>query len=204
MKAVIFLNGNAPSVEEIKRAESSTDFILCADGAYNYLCNIIKPSVILGDFDSVNSRNFPKACEIIEFNPEKDYTDGELSVKIALERGYNEIEIYGAMGGRPDHEYANYGLLIQAREGGAKAKIVSGNWEISIIDGAQTFATSKGKTVSFAPLYESAHIIKTSGLKYQATDVTVVRSQSLTISNVALGEGAGIETEGEMLLFVER
>ena len=204
MKAVIFLNGNPPPIEQIKRAIDGADLTICADGAYNYLRDKVIPSVILGDFDSVNGKNFPQNSEIIEFNPEKDYTDGELSIKIALERGYNDIEIYGALGGRPDHEYANYGLLIQAKNGGAKAKIVSENWEISVIEGVFEFDTTAGKTVSLAPLYEDAHIIKLSGLKYSIRNASVNRAQSLTISNQALGDRASVETQGEMLLFVER
>ena len=204
MKAIIFLNGNPPSDCQIKTVVKHDCYVICADGAFNYLSGIIVPNLILGDFDSVKSKNFPKCSEVEEYCPEKDYTDGELCLLSALERGYTEIEIYGAFGGRPDHEYANYGLLKVAKNGGAKAKLVDGEWEIELIDGTVEKQTSPNKYVSMVPFNSSAHIIRTEGLKYSANQVRLKREQSLGVSNQAQGEKITVSVEGEMLLFIQK
>ena len=203
MKAVIFLNGNAPTPTQIKTAVADGNFVICADGAFTYLNGIIVPNLILGDFDSVNGKNFPKDSEIIEFLPEKDYTDGELCVIEAVKRGYNEIEIYGAGGGRPDHEYANYGLLCRAKQLGATAKLYIDEWEITLIDGAVSKEVVVGNYVSMVPLGEFSHIIRTEGLKYSAHNVSINRAQSLGVSNQAVSKTIAVEVKGETLLFIQ-
>ncbi|MBP5358864.1 MAG: hypothetical protein J6Y69_06745, partial [Treponema sp.] len=67
----------------------------------------LKPSFILGDMDSIRDKGliqqFPDA-EILEFNPYKDFTDTELSLKKAYEfNSKANIILVGGNGGRPDH-----------------------------------------------------------------------------------------------------
>ena len=50
---------------------------------------------------------------------EKDDTDTLLAVRVALEKGYRDIRIYGAFGGRLDHTLANLATLEFLRQQGA-------------------------------------------------------------------------------------
>ena len=56
----------------------------------------------MGDFDSVNDeeREILKTLNIHPVKAEKDDTDLALGVEQAIQKGYTEIDIYGATGGR--------------------------------------------------------------------------------------------------------
>ena len=82
------------------------DFVICADSGYKKCIQIgIVPDLIIGDFDSSLKPDLP--CEIITLNREKAYTDTFHCVIEAVERGYKNIIIFGAIGDRFDHTYAN-------------------------------------------------------------------------------------------------
>lgn len=203
-KAIIFLNGDRPRKNEIKNEDLTDSLKICADGAYRYVKEICVPDVVLGDFDSIGAEKIDKSCKIIRFCPEKDYTDGHLAVQFALDEGADNILIFGALGGRPDMEYANLSLLYQAKKAGAKAEMRGGGFTVTLENGAFEKRVKKGACVSMAPFFEGAHIISTKGLKYPMKNVTLNRLHvSLSISNVAMADSFFVEAEGELLLFTE-
>ena len=66
----------------------------------------ITPQFAVGDFDSISDseRNFiQQQIEINPYNSEKDDTDLALGIDQAVKRGYRNIDVYGATGGRLDH-----------------------------------------------------------------------------------------------------
>ncbi len=204
MKAIIFLNGTPVSEKQLNAIDFNEALIICADGAFNYLNGFVVPHVILGDFDSVNDRNFPKQSEVITFPPEKDFTDGHLAMQTAIDRGANVIDIYGAIGGRPDHAYANLSLLYQAKKAGVVAVIRDENWQVYLCEGKVKLQANAKKYVSIVPFFESAHIISTKGLKYPMQNVTLNRQHILGISNEATENEVEFCSKGEVLVFIEK
>ena len=84
----------------------------------------ITPSVILGDFDSypLTDEMRESGAEIIRHPVEKDDTDLMLAIKLALGRGYTDIEIIGCLGGeRFDHSIATLQSLAYVAENGGIA-----------------------------------------------------------------------------------
>lgn len=75
----------------------------------------IRMKTAIGDFDSVESSDLQLieayADEVIRLNPVKDDTDSEAAVKHLLAKGYRQIVLTGALGGRIDHEYVNLALV---------------------------------------------------------------------------------------------
>ena len=95
---------------------AEADLVLAADsGARHLRCVGVLPQVIYGDLDSLSQEEIiefkEKGCRFVTHQAEKDDTDGALVLREALRRGYMDIRIWGAMGGRPDHAYANLMLL---------------------------------------------------------------------------------------------
>ena len=110
-KGVLFLNGEPPQIDIIEKAVSQGVPVYCTDGAYAYLSAVRVPDTVIGDFDSFAVENVCESCETVAFSADKDYTDGFLAVKIMIERGFTDIDIFGAYGGRPDMAESNYLLL---------------------------------------------------------------------------------------------
>src|SRR5690554_5660901 len=89
------------------------DKVIVVDKAFiDYSKLNLKIDLVIGDFDSIPSyKSLLKEYETIKFSSLKDYSDTYLAVKYAKEKGFNNIQIIGGLGGsRVDHTYAN--LLI--------------------------------------------------------------------------------------------
>lgn len=78
--------------------------------------NHVFPTHIVGDFDSGSGEDLKwfQAREEIEvqvFQPEKDFTDTQIALELALKLGAEEIRILGGTGTRIDHVLANIRIL---------------------------------------------------------------------------------------------
>lgn len=208
-RALVFLGGDPPSREEVaslaeneKRAADKA-FVVCADSGYRCVKGILRPDLVLGDFDSMDSTEAEEGVTVKRFNKRKDYTDGHIAVEEALLCGADSIRIYGAFGGRPDMEYANLSLLYLAAKGGAECMLVGGGRTVRLVKGDFAFAATAGDTVSLVPFFASAHILKTEGLSYPLFDATLDRLHILGISNEAVADRVRVVSEDELLVFTE-
>lgn len=80
----------------------------------------IDPLVAIGDFDSMSGTELSvvkqHVNDIRQSVPEKDDTDTQLGLLVALnELHADQIDIYGATGGRIDHFLANLWLVLEPR-----------------------------------------------------------------------------------------
>ena len=200
MKGYLFLNGDPPA----KMPATDDGITVCADGAYEYVSRHIRPDAVLGDFDSLNLSEVPAGIKTVRFPSHKDYTDGHLAVEYMSKARCSSIEIYGAFGGRPDHELCNYSLLAYAHELGMKAVIKGDSFDVLLIDGEFTGTARKDATVSLVPFDSRIHILYTKGLKYAAKALTVDRIHIISVSNGAVGGEFSVSVNGLTLLFVER
>ena len=129
MISAIISGGKPPAEKLLRDYLDEVDFIIAADKGceclYNY--NII-PDLLIGDFDSANKEILNKARlkikEVLEFPPEKDYTDTEIALMEAAKRGTEKILLFGATGTRMDHTLGNIGLLLIAKEKGITLEII--------------------------------------------------------------------------------
>ena len=203
-EGLIFLNGDAPKAKTLQNISYAGKTVICADGALKYLEKYVKPDVVMGDFDSLGY--VPSGNNVKKFPVDKDYTDGHLVIKEAAELGLESIEIYGGFGGRVDHEYANIALLALADWYGMKA-VINGDIDIYFTSDNLVVPCEKNKIVSIVPYSDTAHIIQTRGLKYDASGLILNKLHLIGMSNqsveseisVSVGKG-----EGSVLVFVER
>lgn len=191
MKGTLFLNGEPP------KNPIPVGVKVCCDGAYSYLKKLnISPDVILGDFDSLK-----KVVEgAIVYPKEKDLTDGEIGVDYLIEKGCDEIVIYGGGGKREDHFLGNLHLLLKCLFKGVKAKMITEYAELFVCNGKARFDAIVGQTISLVPFYGLVHIINGSGLKYPVINVDLPYGSTLGISNVAKANTVEFEVDSGVLL----
>lgn len=213
-KGILFLNGDPPSVGALERVraevEKSGAEVFCTDGAYKYLSAVMEPCVLLGDFDSLDIGEVKSDCEILKFPPEKDFTDGYLAVRIMIDRGFTDIDIYGGFGGRADMTESNYTLLVLALKSGVSARMC-GNITAYICDKLFVGNVPIGATVSVVPFSDALHILYTKGLKYALTDYVMTKFEAvgkpdyvMGVSNEATDERVEIAFgSGIALVFVQ-
>lgn len=206
MKAIIIANGNYLDKEEFLKLYNNEDYIICADGGLNYAFDIgLKPNLLLGDLDSVDKEclSFYEHIEIMKYNPEKDYTDTELAIKIAIKKGYTNIILICATGTRLDHTGANIYLIEKYYNNNINIKIIDNNNIICGIRGKKIIYKSdvKFRNISLLPVTKEINIEYLRGLKYTLDNKVVSRGSTLCISNEIIEEKVEINiTVGFALL----
>ena len=180
------------------------DLVIAADGGLSHLLTYgIRCDLAVGDFDSFGS--LPSGCEYIKFPVEKDYTDTALALFEGKERGYTKFVILGGTGGRDDHTFANYSLLLKAKELGCQAKLVSKNATALVIKNEKIrIKCDTGCHLSAFAFGGETKGVSISGLKYEASDITLSASSALAACNLFDGRVAKIEVaEGALLIIAE-
>ena len=108
----------------------------------------IVPNHVVGDFDSVNTnilQTFKNNSNVIfhKYNPEKDNTDTDIALNLAIELNSSNITIIGALGKRIDHALANIHILKISLDKGIPCQIFDKYNRIYLIN--NTISLYKGK-----------------------------------------------------------
>lgn len=111
----IFISPSSQELIDLYHEEKDEVIIGVERGAYMLAKNRIAMDRAVGDFDSVSEeekKTISKYAEAVAlYEVEKDETDTELAVDMALSYRPEKILIYGGFGSRFDHSYANMMLL---------------------------------------------------------------------------------------------
>ena len=181
------------------------DLVIAADGGYSKLTELgITPDVLVGDMDSLPCRLPSGGVEIIRHPVEKDETDAYLAYRIGRERGYTDFMLYGGVGGRPDHTFANYSLLYGAKLDGYSITLVDKDYDIFVINNESvTLIGECGKTFSVFAIGGECSSVTIQGAKYCCESVTLTEAFSLGVSNSFVGTPVYVSAEGGALLVMK-
>lgn len=94
--------------------EKDVSYIGVDGGSFFCLSNNIPMLCAIGDFDSIDEPQFKQLqtyTKLIQLPCEKNETDGEYALRYAYDQGFDEIDMYGVIGGRQDHFIAMITLL---------------------------------------------------------------------------------------------
>lgn len=95
----------------VKIKKHEDDFLIAADKGYlNCLKQNLDVDLLIGDFDSL--KIVPDNIEKIKLNEIKDDTDVFDALMEGIKRGYKSFILYGVIGGRFDHTFANIQILL--------------------------------------------------------------------------------------------
>ncbi len=165
-------------------------------GALLLMQNNMPIDLAIGDFDSVTEAEYEQikkySKETKKYRQRKDYTDLYLAIEEVLEINYHKIIIYGAMGGRFDHSYANLSLL---RLG--SISIVTEEATLYALNPGTHRIRNKHKYISFFAL-DDIEGLTIRGFKYEVRNIELFTDDPLCISNE--GEGQVSFTEGLLLV----
>lgn len=203
----IVANGNLSEmfVGEIRHY----DVIIGVDrGAYWLLTHGIAPHIAVGDFDSCTSKEWKKIQENItdvrQFDAEKNFTDTELALDIAMKKNSQHIAIYGGMGTRIDHTMATISLLARCAQARTPAVVRDMHNDVRIIGRGRTIIKKRaGCTyISIIP-YTKQIIVSLSGLKYPLNRKKITQSMTLGISNEFEASEAEVTVHGGLALVIQ-
>ncbi|MBE7054066.1 MAG: thiamine diphosphokinase [Ruminococcaceae bacterium] len=210
MRAVIITGGMIDDYNYYKNYFNEDDIVICADGGVKHLINLdLDASYFLGDFDSCNFEDVKndshlKNAQIIKFNSEKDETDTEIALNLALEKGVSNIVILGAIGTRIDHTLANIMLMKKALKHNVELKIVNEKNEIRLVDKSISLNPVKNAFLSVIALKTTTNLTL-KNVKYELNEFTLSTDTSLGISNEFTDKKAIISfDEGLLLVIISR
>jgi len=173
------------------------EYIIGVDqGCSQLLEQSINIDMAIGDFDSINKDIYldikSKAKQTIVHDNIKSNTDTYLALEHALAMEHTEIIIYGGLGKRFDHSYANVKLLEKG-----KIKIINNESMIYVLHPGNYSIDNKYKYISFFSLNE-VDDLSLVNFKYELQSINLKTNNPLCISN----EGSGIVTFSKGSLLV--
>lgn len=180
---------------------SNYEMIFCTDGAFRYLKNLnIKPDVISGDFDSLELKDFPTDIEIIT-TPDQNDTDFVKILTIIQEKGFTNIDVFGASGRQQDHFLGNLNAAFRFKN------------ELNIVfydNYSSYFFAEKytelegyfGRTISLIPFPECKNIT-TKGLEFPLNKEDLNLLSRIGTRNKSIDDKVTIEFEsGDLVIFI--
>ncbi len=171
----------------INEHPAAGDLCIAADGGYrNAQAMGSRVDVLIGDLDSLGGRPPEGAenIELIRLPVEKDNTDTQAAVSLALERGADELLLIGSLGGRLDHALSTLSILEDLWDCGIPAIITDGqNRARFLCSDTVEIPRSEFTYLSIVAADREVEGVTVTGCKYPLQDATLRRRVQFAVSN---------------------
>ena len=210
MNGIILCGGKIDDYKFMRKYLIGIDYMISADSGARHCKGFdVIPDLLVGDFDSVSDtdyRNLLSAgVEVAKFPAEKDMTDSELAIDIALEKGCKKVILLGALGTRLDHSVSNLFLLKKLLDRGAEGILADENNEARLTDSRIELVRKNDAFVTLLPVAGAAVGVTTQGLYYPLDNATLEVGSSWGVSNRFSAEKAIVTVkQGTLLAIVSR
>lgn len=211
-KALLFINGDSPkTIPNLL----GYDLIACTDGAFHYLKQLKFPldklDFISGDFDSHGHSELVEESralrepqrdnfEIIE-TPDQNKTDFHKALEIIIEKGFENIDVFGGSGGEQDHFLGNLSVAFAFKDK-VNLRFFDDYSSYYFIPKKFTISDVKGKMISLMP-FPIAKNIETKGLKWPLYKEDLMLGERIGTRNIAENKDVIIKyKQGDLLFFV--
>ena len=186
---------------------AAADLLVAVDGGAEALAEAgLLPSLLVGDMDSIAPRTREafeqQGVEVVLLPTAKDETDTEVALRLLVDRGADDITLYGALGGpRLDHLVGNLLLLSARWLAGVTVRLVDELHEVFLAKGDASIEGEPGDLVSLLALTPEVEEVRTEGLEYALDGEPLYQSAGRALSNVMTGREARV-THGEGVLLL--
>jgi thiamine pyrophosphokinase len=208
-RAVIFINGVLPDPALVCALLKPDDYIIAVDGGTHHILELgLSPSIIIGDLDSLSDGEKKiveeRKIRTLIFSADKDETDLELALNYAVESGYQDVLLVGALGRRLDQTLGNLSLLTNPSLSKMNLRMDDGLEEVIYINKKGTIQGMAGDLVSLVPWGGDVTGITTMGLRWALKRETLFSHKTRGISNQLLSEDASVTIKSGHLLVIHR
>ena len=193
MRAFIYTGGTVRT-ESITEHPKADDLSIAADSGYHTAVALgERVDLLLGDFDSIGDVPRDSGIEIQQVPAEKDYTDTQLAVEIAIDRGATDIIIIGGLSGRLDHTLSTLAILEELHARKVYGIVTDGQSRARYMKSSSTLiARSPYKYLSLIAADEVVKGVDIEGCKYPLKKATLRRCHQFAVSNEITGNVAFI------------
>ncbi len=202
---VVFSGGSAPDSRVVSVLPPQR-YVIAADGGQRHASNLgIAVDLLVGDFDSLAPADLAAArqsdTEVVQHRTDKDATDLELALDLAVERSPNHVIVVGGgEGERLDHFVGMISLLGDPRYAGSRLSAWLGHSRIvvvrpdhpaSLVRSGAPADDAMSTYVSLVPISDTVEGVTTCGLRFALTDATLLRHRTRGVSNEFVDSEAG-------------
>ena len=204
MRAFIY-TGGAVRTEFITEHPKADDLTIAADSGYHTARALgERIDLLLGDFDSIGDMPHDEGVEIRRVPAEKDYTDTQLAVEIALDKGAEDIIIIGGLSGRLDHTLSTLAILEDLHGRGVYGTLTDGQSRARYLKSSSTLiARSHYKYLSLIAADDIVKGVDIEGCKYPLKKATLCRRNQFAVSNEITGNVAFISVKKGGIFIIE-
>lgn len=203
MKAYVFTGGEIFH-QYIEERPEEGDLIVSADSGYrNATLMGVHTNILIGDFDSLGM--IPDDVdEVMQLPAEKDLTDTQVAIDVAIERGADEVIIFGGTSGRLDHTLSTLATLEKYWANRIPMTIVNGQNRIRYIkNSGSIIIRSQYKYFSIIAADEKVKGVSIDGAKYPLVNKTLTRAHQYAVSNEIVKNAALINVKKGGIYIIE-
>lgn len=177
--------------------------VIAADGGLRHTTALgITPDVVIGDMDSFREADVPPGT--ILFPARKDDTDMMLAIKKGLAMGADEFFLFGGMGGRFDHTYANIQSLAYLLQFGRRGWLLDENHKICMLAEGSLTLSPEYRYLSVFAYGGTCSGITITGAEYNLENAILEPDFPLGVSNRhAAGETMQVSVQNGTLLIIQ-
>ena len=208
MKSYIFIGGEVDK-SALESPIPENALVIAADSGYDNAKSLgyaERCDFVVGDFDSTKEKAFCSRTKIVRVPAEKDETDTQLAINIALQNGAQDMYIVGGLSGRLDHTLSNLHLLETLTKCGINATICDGKNRVRYLKERSSLLVPKSEYKYFGLILtqEKAKSVTVDGAKYPLKNANLERNNpSFAISNEVTENFAMISLKKGGLFVIE-
>ena len=181
--------------------------VIAADGGLEHAQSLgLEVTTAVGDLDSIDAHVVTSAgaagTQVLRHPAEKDATDLELALDVALELRPARILVLAGGGGRLDHLLGGLLLLGSSRYAEVQLDAIVGAARVHVVRGERVVAGEPGQLISLVALHGPAEDVTTEGLRYRLENETLEPGSTRGVSNVFTSHTARVHVARGVLAAV--
>lgn len=180
--------------------------VIAADSGYEHaIASGIAVDVLVGDLDSIAPPALAHAeqshIRIVRHRPDKDATDTELALDMAMELSATAIDMYGGEGGDLSHLLGVASIIAADKFADTAIRWHTAKGEVSVVRRGRplTESVAVGSHVALVPVTDVTGVT-TTGLRWPLNDENLIRGTSRGLSNQSKETAITVTTESGVLL----
>lgn len=179
------------------------DLVMAADSGYDAAVSLgFAVDVLVGDLDSITTQPIPGHVVVERHPVDKDQTDLDLALELAMRDEPSRVVVVGGTGGRLDHELATASLICDERWSEVEMDWVSSRGRAHVIRRRRIVHGDPGATVTLLAVGGAVTGLTTRGLKWELERATFEPGSTWGVSNVMKAPIADIAVGSGCLLLV--
>lgn len=205
MKAFIYAGG-AVFTDRIDAAPAPADLTIAADAGWKTAQKLgVTPRLLVGDFDSLGTPPVSSGVEVVRVPAEKDDTDTQLAVRLALERGATDITLIAGLSGRVDHTLSTLAILEELEQKKVRAILTDGHNRVRFLRAGSLLIArdARFRYLSLIVATDRARGVTVEGCKYPLRNALLRRRNQYAISNEIVGAAALIAVRRGAVYVIE-